>query len=99
MAEINKNCLDSASNLPRTTRRRFSHSDKLRIVEAADRCTKPGELGLLLRREELFSSHPANWRRWRLRVHLALARKINCRQIARSVIRSNALSARMRAFV
>ena len=61
--------------IPRTTRRRFSHSEKLRIVQAADRCTKPGELGLLLRREGLFSSHLANWRRWRLRVHPTLAPK------------------------
>ena len=49
MAENHKNPLNSASNLSRTTRRRFSYSEKLRIVEAADRCTKPGELGLLLR--------------------------------------------------
>ena len=54
MAEIPKNRFNSASNLPRTTRRRFSHSEKLRIVQAADRCTKPGELGLLLRREGFF---------------------------------------------
>jgi len=74
MAENHKNRLNSASNLPRTTRRRFSHSEKLRIVEAADRCTKPGELELL-RREGLFSSHLANWRRWRLRVHPTLAPK------------------------
>ena len=67
MAENQKNPLNSASNSSRTTRRRFSHSEKLRIVEAADRCTKPGtkpgELGVLLRREGLFSSHLANWRR------------------------------------
>ena len=53
MAELPKNRLNSASNLPRTTRWRFSHSEKLRIVEAADRCTKPGELGLLLRKRLL----------------------------------------------
>ena len=35
MAENHKNPLDSASSLPRTTRRRFSHSENLRIVEAA----------------------------------------------------------------
>ena len=75
MAEIPKNRLNAASSLPRTTRRRFSHSEKLRIVQAADHCTKPGELGLLLRREGLFSSHLANWRRLRLRVHLTLAPK------------------------
>lgn len=48
-------------------RRRFSAEYKLRILEEADRCSKPGELGLLLRREGLYSSHLAEWRRWRRR--------------------------------
>ena len=51
------------------TRRRFSAEYKLRILDEADRCTKPGELGLLLRREGLYSSHLAAWRRWRRRAH------------------------------
>ena len=50
-------------------RRRFSDAHRLRILEEADRCTKPGELGLLLRREGIYSSHLASWRRWRRRVH------------------------------
>jgi len=50
-------------------RRRFSAEYKLRILAEADRCTKPGELGLLLRREGLYSSHLAAWRRWRRRAH------------------------------
>lgn len=53
----------------RPKRRRFSAEYKLRILEAADRCTKPGDLGLLLRREGLYSSHLAAWRRWRRRTH------------------------------
>ncbi len=32
-------------------RRRFMATDKLRVLCEADRCTKPGELGALLRRE------------------------------------------------
>lgn len=48
-------------------RRRFSTEEKLRILELADRCTKHGELGLLLRREGIFSSHLTEWRRWRRR--------------------------------
>lgn len=48
-------------------RRRFSTEQKLRILEAADGCTKPGELGILLRREGIYSSHLAEWRRWRRR--------------------------------
>ena len=37
-------------------RRRFSAGYKRRVVREADRCTKPGELGALLRREGLYSS-------------------------------------------
>lgn len=46
-------------------RRRFEAAYKLRIVEAADRLTEPGEVGELLRRERLYSSHLTNWRRQR----------------------------------
>ena len=44
-------------------RRRFSNADKRRIVRAADICTKPGEIGALMRREGIFSSSLATWRR------------------------------------
>lgn len=53
----------------RPVRRRFSDREKLRILEAADRCTRPGEVGILLRREGIYSSHLATWRRWRMRAH------------------------------
>jgi transposase-like protein len=43
-------------------RRRFTAEYKRRIVREADRCTKPGELGALLRREGLYSSHLTSWR-------------------------------------
>ena len=49
----------------KATRRRFSAKYKRRIVREADRCTKPGELGALLRREGLFSSALSTWRRQR----------------------------------
>jgi len=45
------------------SRRRFAPSYKRRIVEAADRCTEPGEIGRLLRREGLYSSHLSAWRK------------------------------------
>lgn len=51
----------------RPKRRRFSDAYKLRILDEADQCTKPGELGLILRREGLYSSHISVWRRWRRR--------------------------------
>jgi transposase len=47
------------------TRRRFTAEQKLAILEQADACTKSGELGALLRREGLYSSHLVDWRRAR----------------------------------
>ena len=52
-------------------RRRFKAAEKLRILKEVDRCTKPGELGALLRREGLYSSHLAGWRAARQRGELA----------------------------
>jgi len=43
--------------------RRFSASYKARIVRKADACSKSGEIGALLRREGLYSSHLAKWRK------------------------------------
>ena len=44
-------------------RRRFTAEYRLRILEEADRCTEPGEVGRLLRREGLYSSHLTAWRK------------------------------------
>jgi transposase-like protein len=49
----------------RPIRRRFTAEYKLRILEQADMCTRPGELGALLRREGLYSSSLSTWRRQR----------------------------------
>jgi len=46
-------------------RRHFSAPYKLRVLEEADACREPGEVGALLRREGLYSSHLAEWRRAR----------------------------------
>ena len=46
-------------------RRQFTAEYRLRILEEADRCTKPGEVGQLLRREGLYSSHLTAWRKAR----------------------------------
>ena len=45
------------------TRRRFSTAHKLQIVVEADACSERGALGALLRREGLYSSQLAMWRR------------------------------------
>lgn len=57
--------------LAKATRRRFSAAYKRRVLDEAARCTKPGELGALLRREGLYSSHLAAWRRAQARGELA----------------------------
>ncbi len=45
-------------------RRVFSAEYKRRILEEVDRA-RPGEIGLILRREGLYSSQLGNWRKWR----------------------------------
>jgi len=52
-------------------RRRFTAAYKRRILQEAERCTKPGEVGALLRREGLYSSHLTTWRAARARGELA----------------------------
>lgn len=51
--------------LPKASRRTFSAAKKLRILNEADACTQPGQIGALLRREGLYSSHLVKWRRLR----------------------------------
>jgi transposase-like protein len=50
---------------PKAERRRFSTAYKLQILEEADRCKGPGEIGALLRREGLYFSHLSKWRKLR----------------------------------
>jgi transposase-like protein len=56
---------DSPEVSEKASRRRFTAEYKARILDEADRCTEPGRLGELLRREGLYSSHLTNWRRQR----------------------------------
>ncbi len=49
----------------RPRRRRFSAEYKLGIVGEADACSRPGEVGALLRREGLYTSHLTYWREQR----------------------------------
>src|SRR3990167_3985886 len=58
-----------ASGEVRAKRRTFSAAEKLRILREAERCPK-GELGALLRREGVYSSHLTHWRRERERNQL-----------------------------
>jgi hypothetical protein len=45
------------------SRRTYTIAYKRRILTLVDHCTKPGEVGRLLRREGLYSSHLTDWRR------------------------------------
>ena len=58
-----------ASGEVRAKRRTFTAAEKLRILREAERCPK-GELGALLRREGVYSSHLTHWRRERERNQL-----------------------------
>ena len=49
----------------RAQRRRYSAEYKLGIVREADACSEPGEVGALLRREGLYTSHLTYWRKQR----------------------------------
>lgn len=51
--------------------RQFSVAYKQRILAEADRCTQRGELGALLRREGLYSSHLTRWRAQQRRDQMA----------------------------
>lgn len=51
--------------IPRAKRKGFTTAYKLDILSQADRCTKPGQIGALLRSEGLYSSHLTTWRRQR----------------------------------
>jgi len=57
--------------LAKPVRRRFTVEYKRRIVKEADSCKGPGEIGALLRREGLYSSHLSAWRAARDRGELA----------------------------
>lgn len=46
-------------------RRRFTADFKRQVLADADACTEPGQLGALLRRHGLYSSHLTDWRRQR----------------------------------
>ncbi len=49
--------------LEKPKRRKFSAQFKLQMLQKADACTMPGEIGALLRGEGLHSSHLSDWRK------------------------------------
>ena len=55
----------------KVTRRRFGAKYKKQMLDDAAACSAPGEVGALLRREGLYSSHLARWREQAERGELA----------------------------
>lgn len=55
-------------------RRKFTARYKMQILQEADQCTEPGQIGALLRREGLYSSHLTVWRRQRRKGQLEALR-------------------------
>ena len=51
--------------IPKGKRRYMTAAYKARVLRQADACTKLGEVGALLRREGLYSSHLTAWRQIR----------------------------------
>lgn len=52
-------------DLSHPLRRKYSAEFKLRVVEEAARCSEPGEVMALLRREGIYHSHLRRWRQER----------------------------------
>ena len=61
----------------KATRRRFTAEYKRRIALEAEQCDQPGEIGALLRREGLYSSVLAKWRRQLREESLSRSKKSN----------------------
>ena len=51
--------------IERAKRRSFTAEYKARILAESDACSRPGEVGALLRREGLYTSHLTAWRKQR----------------------------------
>lgn len=61
--------------LAKARRRRFTVEYKLSVLRQADACREPGEIGALLRREGLYSSNLAAWRKQRAEGSLGTKRR------------------------
>jgi transposase-like protein len=60
-----KSVKEEVEVVAKVERRRFTAEYKLRVLQEADRCKQPGEIGALLRREGLYWSNLVTWRKQR----------------------------------
>ena len=75
-------------------RRQFTAEYRLRILEEVERCTQRGEVGRLLRREGLYSSHLTAWRKARRKGSL---RELASKKRGAKPAERNPLDAKVRA--
>jgi len=64
-SSFGKSVLGSTEVPAKASRRQFAPSYKAQVLAEVDRCNVPGEIGALLRREGLYSSHLTAWRQAR----------------------------------
>lgn len=62
-ASLSRTARPDPEVVERPVRRTFTAEFKRRVVEEAEACHEPGEVGALLRRHGLYSSHLVTWRR------------------------------------
>ena len=74
----------------RPRRRRFTAEYKMQILREADACNGAGEIGALLRREGLYSSHLSVWRQQRDRGVFASLGRRRGRRKAHPLVAENA---------
>lgn len=68
--ETEQNKIPDPEVVATAQRRQFTAREKLRILEEADACKEPGEVGALVRREGIYSSYLSRWRQARKRGQL-----------------------------
>ncbi len=76
--------------IERARRRRFTAEYKMQILREADACSGAGEIGALLRREGLYSSHLSVWRQQRDQGALASLERTRGRRKAHPLVVENA---------
>ena len=91
---LNEVALPAPEVAAKPKRRQFSAQYRLRILEEAERCTQPGEVGRLLRREGLYSSHLTAWRKARRKGSL---RELAAKKRGAKPAERNPLDAKVRA--
>ena len=64
-SSFGKAVLESTEVPAKASRRQFAPSYKAQVLAEVDGCSAPGEIGALLRREGLYSSHLTAWRKAR----------------------------------